>query len=197
MTYKDLIRKVHPDLNPGLPNATEMSQLVNINKNNPFKLKELAQQWGFLSFENIKKHIFKIKDWVIYSNKGLKSAGLLYKIVHIMSNVYEYYIYDINYNKFLKIKCSNGNEPFKFSHTASDEELRNAYLKYQTHINRNQVLLQPNRNYNFDNIYVTFRHFYGRFKVIKTTAKMVFYYDERIGQTKRCSLSKVRNAERG
>lgn len=54
--YKDLIRKVHPDLHPNMPNATVRTQQVNAVKNNPVALRNLAIQWGYLKPINVNRN---------------------------------------------------------------------------------------------------------------------------------------------
>jgi hypothetical protein len=44
--YKEIIRKVHPDVNPDLANATRICQEVNKWKDNPSMLKEIAQKYN-------------------------------------------------------------------------------------------------------------------------------------------------------
>lgn len=46
--YKDLMKRVHPDLHPTMPNATAKAQMVNQYKTNSHELKRLAVMWGFL-----------------------------------------------------------------------------------------------------------------------------------------------------
>lgn len=42
------MRKVHPDLNPTMKDATRRSQMVNGMKNNPDGLRRLAITWGYI-----------------------------------------------------------------------------------------------------------------------------------------------------
>lgn len=46
--YRDLMRCVHPDLNPNMLNATARAQQVNAVKNNAQALRMLAISWGFI-----------------------------------------------------------------------------------------------------------------------------------------------------
>jgi hypothetical protein len=46
--YRDLMRKVHPDLNPTMVDATRKSQMVNAVKNDLSALTRLARAWGFI-----------------------------------------------------------------------------------------------------------------------------------------------------
>ncbi len=47
--YKDLIKRVHPDINPGLPDATLRAQMVNVAKDNMSTLIRLAVSWGYMA----------------------------------------------------------------------------------------------------------------------------------------------------
>jgi hypothetical protein len=47
--YKDLIKSVHPDIHPDMPDATEKAKIVNGFKNNPLALKRIAIEWGYIT----------------------------------------------------------------------------------------------------------------------------------------------------
>lgn len=70
MNYKDLIKKVHPDLNPGIADAGVKVSQIMANKNNPSELMRLAIQWGLIEGEKPKpqKPIFDPFEWVIFSH---------------------------------------------------------------------------------------------------------------------------------
>lgn len=51
--YKDLMKRVHPDLHPTMPNATAKAQAVNAAKGNIQMLKTLAITWGFLQGQTV------------------------------------------------------------------------------------------------------------------------------------------------
>jgi len=197
MEYKELIRKVHPDLNPDLPNATQMAQLVNQNKNNPFKLKDFAIQWGFVEKpkgytapNNQSSYVFVVGDMIWFNVNGERKSGFIYKIDG-NSSFNTYYVYDFRSNKCLKTNAQKGKEPFKFDRKLGQMDFRYYFDKY---IMYREVdgSLYPNRNYSNDGLYVSFLHKGGsfRFSVVKTTAKMVFYMDID-GSIKRSNLSKV------
>jgi len=45
--YRFLVRKVHPDLNPNVFNATKKTQELNLVKGDIFSLINLGIKWGF------------------------------------------------------------------------------------------------------------------------------------------------------
>lgn len=81
MNYKELIRLVHPDLNPNVVDAgVKISQIMS-NKNNPHELLRLAINWGLVnsndSYSNPKPK-YTNTDWVIFSyiNKRQFTPGM-------------------------------------------------------------------------------------------------------------------------
>lgn len=69
MTYKELVRLVHPDLNPNITDSgTKISEIMS-NKNNPTELMRLAIQWGFIKSENTNTNTNTNTNssWVFYN----------------------------------------------------------------------------------------------------------------------------------
>lgn len=81
MNYKELIRLVHPDLNPNVVDAGVKVSQIMANKNNPSELMRLAINWGLIKSNNTyskpkpKTNQF---DWVIFSyiNKRQFAPGM-------------------------------------------------------------------------------------------------------------------------
>jgi hypothetical protein len=81
MNYKELIRLVHPDLNPNVVDAgVKISQFMT-NKNNPHELMRLAINWGLIksndTYSKPKPNSNQF-DWVIFSyiNKRHFTPGM-------------------------------------------------------------------------------------------------------------------------
>jgi len=70
MNYKELIRLVHPDLNPTVKDpGVKISQIMS-NKNNPSELMRLAIQWGLIKGSSDKSDSTKSKssiDWITFN----------------------------------------------------------------------------------------------------------------------------------
>lgn len=195
MEYKELIRKVHPDLNPNLVDATQKAQLVNQNKNNPFQLRNFAIEWGFIekpigyrstTTNNNTFYIFKVGDMITFRMGNTRKTGFIYKI---QSN--DYFVFDFDTGKCFKTSAPRGQEPFKFERTLGQMDFRYYYDKYIQYAETNEPIV-PNMNYQNRNLFVVI---YGKghthkYPLIKTTAKMVFYQDVD-GKTRRSNLSKV------
>lgn len=48
MEFREIVRKIHPDLNPGIDNASGKMNLCIRFKKDPKKLTQLALQWGLI-----------------------------------------------------------------------------------------------------------------------------------------------------
>jgi hypothetical protein len=64
--FKDIVKKIHPDLNPNIKNASEKMNDILLYKNNPRKLYHLAVKWGLLSHTKP----FKKFEWVWTPDKN-------------------------------------------------------------------------------------------------------------------------------
>ncbi|MDY0215235.1 MAG: hypothetical protein RBS24_06980 [Bacilli bacterium] len=91
--YKDLIKKVHPDLNPNVHDAgTKVSQIM-ANKNNPSELMRLAIQWGLIKGEAPKPKDNPY-DWAIfaYHNHKYFKPGMRVKFSTSNGETYAWFV---------------------------------------------------------------------------------------------------------
>jgi hypothetical protein len=61
MNYKELIKMVHPDLNPNIKDAGVKVTEIMKNKNDPSELMRLAIQWGLIKGEQKTQHTYRQK----------------------------------------------------------------------------------------------------------------------------------------
>lgn len=64
MNYKDLIRKVHPDLNPNVHDAGAKISMIMENKHDPVELMALAISWGLVPNPGTKTFV---ERWIIFN----------------------------------------------------------------------------------------------------------------------------------
>lgn len=76
ITFTELVKMIHPDVNPHITNPGEKMSQVTSNRNNPSKLFELAVTWGlvtpsknysFSRSEEKKVYWFEVGNVVVYS----------------------------------------------------------------------------------------------------------------------------------
>jgi hypothetical protein len=62
ITFKELVKKIHPDLNPNIDNPGQKMAEIVAHKNNPTQLMNLAIKWGFV------KRNFNNNNWKLFIN---------------------------------------------------------------------------------------------------------------------------------
>lgn len=66
MKFKDLVKHIHPDTNPGITNAGDKMRECILYRNNPKKLSQLAITWGIIIDETPKQNF---NSWNTNTNK--------------------------------------------------------------------------------------------------------------------------------
>lgn len=78
LNYKDLIKKVHPDLNPNVADAGVKISQIMANKNNPSELMRLAIHWGLIrgesTYQKPKEKSFSWVKFCAFNKKQFKSG---------------------------------------------------------------------------------------------------------------------------
>ena len=79
ISFKEIVKKIHPDLNPNIEDASEKMTTVLTYRNHPKHLYLLAVKWGLLSnnTQTVKKY-----EWVWKLFEG--------HVVHVNDRIYLY-----------------------------------------------------------------------------------------------------------
>jgi hypothetical protein len=223
ITFTELVKLIHPDHNPHITNAGEKMAIVTRNRNNPSVLFSYAVDWGLVTpsknytfNKETKTYHFEIGNVVIYHNtkravivdiqnaKGKRSGQYKVFMVDIINNkLYHFFIPTLDtelrdikvigkapvnqkakantiYNRYTSYK--NNNKEYKKKQDKSREE-------------KNKEYLNPHRYYWDFNVWVVSKTRIGRFQVIRTTAKMVYYWDHYENKERSFKMSSIINIE--
>lgn len=93
INYKDLIKKVHPDLNPGVKDAGVKISQIMANKHNSSELMRLAISWGLIKGETPKPKDNPY-DWAIFSHFNHKhfKPGMKVKFTTNNGETYAWFV---------------------------------------------------------------------------------------------------------
>lgn len=217
VTFRELVKKVHPDLNPNIKDAGHKMSLITKYRNDQRMLIKLASEWGFIeskydSKTNTTTYFFEIGNVVVYHKTKRAVIVDIENAKGKRSGQYKVFIVDIKKNKLyhffvptLKTELRDikviGKSSFEQKLKADD-----IYLKYvnnkeerkETKKNRdksreesNKEHLNPYRDYWDFNVWVWSKTRYGMFRVIRTTAKMVYYWDHHENKERSFKMSSI------
>lgn len=186
--YKELIKKVHPDVS-SIPNATRICQEVNNNKDNPEYLKFIAKKYNIKVSFSESNIIVEFKEGTVvvikHHEKYLGYMGTICKIKNTKHDYKEYYLLT-NTEKILKIKAFDPKNVFEFKTVKTTNELRlikERFDEIKSFKNMDGITLTkfkdlgltPNTDYRNSSVFCYFKNGkrYGWFRILKTTSKTI------------------------
>lgn len=202
MEFRQLVKMIHPDHNPDIVDAGGKMALVVANKTNPLYLQKLAARWGLLP------RIYNIKDNVAINFQGQTTYGVIVDIVKMYSS-YNIVILNLNTKRILVAAHSDLSKEHDSLNVLgkADSELwaavRTLYDLYKEHKRADRpserqrpiyerVYINPNCVYNDGTeAHISTAHVYGWYRVIRTTARRVYYYNPILGRETYTNIDNV------
>lgn len=186
MTYKELVRKIHPDLNPDITNAGEKMAEIQRYKNNPVMLKNIAIRWGLVEGKNP-----KVCEGVLVSfrTNGKTLTGPIIDIIQKDGGfIFVIYVRESFFESPIVSAANheNGKYPFKvtdnivsrpsvgFLKTMYREKKNTPKYRWEYF---NAVLLNRNAWYRNSNTQIWDRKTGSWYEIIKTTNEFAVFFD--------------------
>ena len=230
MTFRELAKKIHPDLNPGITDAgKKMAEAVRW-KFNESMLFRLACNWGLVpghrpeqsetkqetrrpDFTSDGPTVTVIKEGDVIRHTYVKRHRL-YSLFLVVAKIErskgKYKIGMVNNGRIYTVlrETLNDSSTFRVNNAANDADLAYAREVYDRHQERKDFArkarkeykeeqakatgIQSDTNYVGQNSWVRFRNRSGWFKVVRTTAKRVYFQmDNDIQEVKFANISSI------
>lgn len=211
MTFTQLVKLIHPDVNPNVQNAGDKMREAIKNRSNVSELYKLALNWGLVEppkrqtvssdVWSTTTDLISINDMVeFYHPQYGNSRGVVVDIKH-RNSIYQIYIVTEKGILVAERNTLSTVGDFKRKYRANDELVRHAHDFYNHNrpspvVNRrnNTFSLEKNTNYNGQNIWVRVNGVLKR--VIRTTENFVVYFDQIQNKERRKSLKSVYGVRR-
>lgn len=196
ITFTEIAKMIHPDLNPSIDNPGEKMSLVTQNKNNPSFLFNLAVRWGLIKGHTQGKvYYFSIGNVINY----LRNRKAVIVDVVKKSRFYEVVFIDIVKNVLKKMKLINVNISeiggISVLGKASEQSFSRALFLYgvwKKQEERKKVVIRPYMNYKGKNFQVWARTLKRHITLTRTTAKRAYYWDEKTNKERFILIKNVR-----
>jgi len=197
ITFPEIAKMIHPDLNPSIDNPGEKMALVTQNKNNPSFLFNLAVRWGLIKGHTQGKvYYFNVGNVINY----LRNRKAVIVDVVKKSVIYEVVFIDIVKNVLKKMKLINVNISeiggISVLGKASEQSFSRALFLYgvwkKQEEERKRVVLRPYMNYRGKNFQVWAMTLRRRITLTRTTSKRAYYWDERTNKERFVLIKNVR-----
>ena len=128
MTFNELVRLIHPDLNPDIKDAGDKMIQAVTYKDNEYKLEQLAIKWGLID-----KEPFEIQ-FTLEAGKDLYINDKKFVIVDIINNTTDIDVVVIDNNKIVKYKRNDirdQDEEFYVKDYSNESDYISADMSYQ------------------------------------------------------------------
>jgi len=219
ITFTELVKLIHPDHNPNITNPGEKMATVTRNRNNPSALFNYAVQWGLVTpskdyhfNKETKTYHFQIGNVVVYHNTKRAVIVDIQNAKGKRGGEYKVFMVDINKNKLYhfftpkldieinglkvigkapvdqKAKANTFYQKFKAEKNTRKEQ-RKQYNEYREE--KNKETLNPNKRYWEDDVWISSKTRIGKFRVIRTTNKMVYYWDHYLEKERSFKMSSI------
>jgi len=86
LNFKDIVKLIHPDVNPDIKNASEKMTKVIEFHNDPYKLYGLAKMWGLIT-DKVKEDLKKMSFDEIMSLHEMNNINCSEKLMEISINM--------------------------------------------------------------------------------------------------------------
>ncbi len=199
ISYPELIKMVHPDINPNVQDVGDKIATIKRHRDNPDFLYKLAVKWGFFpETKGTKIFTFKVGNVVSYIMDGIKRRAVIIDIQNFPINRYKVVIVDIVsrtvFEKFfdnINVSEYGGIEVIGKANETSRLKADFLYVVYKKKQEKINQILFPNRNYRFVDKWVYCTTLGRRIRVLRTTAKRVYYWCERTNKERFVKMSSV------
>lgn len=219
MDFNTLVKMIHPDLNPNIDNPGEKMSEATKNRHNPNMLFFLAEKWGLTGNSSREKTQFHdVNEGFVIGNMFLFDGKFYGVVVGITDGQGRRRghkkVFCVRYDthKLVHFFVPNVNHRFRnitFQGRADKDFMRTANQVYLNYIGRKEEYdrerrqyqqrreqytredLRSNSRYWEFNVWIYTRTKGGPYRVVRTTAKMVYYWDEREGKERGVRMSSV------
>ncbi len=189
MTFKEIVKMIHPDLNPNMPDVgSKMADVVKY-KHNPTQLFHLAIKWGLVQGRKINTLFFQVGNVVKYETdkraiiivkEGNSSGNWIYLVDIVKRSVLKIFIKNTNVSKYQNIEVIG---------KAKDKDIGIARSIYDNY--KKQTILRPNKRYHNGMLTVWAKTLRKYITVSRTTSKRVYYWDSRTGKERYVLMKNV------
>lgn len=197
ITYRELVKLIHPDLNPDISDPGGKMRLITIHKNDPARLFQFAVNWGLItpnySFSHQEQKTnngshgqaswFTVGDVIVYKQD---KRGVIVDI-SVHGNHYKILFADIVERKILYFFHKDGidreNKKVGKCNQVGWMQARKLYNKYLDKVRKKQreeetrSTLRPNRFYWDQDVWILSKTHKWYVRVTRTTRKRVYYWD--------------------
>lgn len=240
INFRDLVKMIHPDLNPEVIDPGEKMVMAKRHRDNPSFLFSLAVKWGLIEGEKATNTNYSDTrfDSTYYGNNDLiftcgnvvrfgRGRGKNYKIINavivdivpgkgkrkgynkvfvvdnVFGKIYHFFLRNLNTSEIGGIKVTGKGDAYtkefgniKYERHKESLRTREDYKKARKEWaeERTKENLRPNTRYWEENVWMFARTIRGTaVRVIRTTAKRVYYWDTDMNKERYVNMSSVIN----